>query len=66
MHCQIGFIEDHKTLPVSKPFVAIITRGSATINGAKVTEGQLIEGKQMSLTAIENLGLVLITRGESK
>ncbi|KZN61231.1 pirin family protein [Pseudoalteromonas luteoviolacea] len=66
MHCQIGFIEDDETLALSKPFVAIITRGTATINGKKVTEGQLIEGKNMSLTATENLGLVLITQGEGK
>lgn len=64
MHCQIGFPANGEQLTTHKPFVAIITRGTATINGEKVKEGQLIEGQEMSLTAISNLGLILITRGD--
>lgn len=64
MHCQIGFPEDGKQIDVNKPFIAIITRGTATINGEKVKQGQLIEGELMSLTASKDLGLVLITAGE--
>lgn len=66
MHCQIGFVDDGKQINVNKPFIAIITRGTAIANGEKVREGQLIEGKEMSLTAGKQLGLVLITRGDKK
>ena len=66
MHCQIGFVKGGEELNVNKPFIAIITRGTATANGKKVREGHLIEGKEMSLVAKKQLGLVLITRGDEK
>lgn len=66
MHCQIGFLDDHETVEVATPFVAIITRGTAIINGEKVKQGQLIEGQKMTLNAVSELGLVLITKGENQ
>lgn len=66
MRCQIGSLENDERLTTSGPFIAVITKGSATINGEKVKEGQLIEGQQLSLTADNNLGLVLITQRASQ
>ena len=65
MTCQIGFIDNGKVTEINKPFVALITRGTALANGISVHEGQLIEGSKLTLTAQKQLGLVLITRGDN-
>ncbi|WP_076587308.1 pirin family protein [Vibrio ostreicida] len=61
MTCQIGFIDDETVIEIEEPFVALITRGTATANDENVHEGQLIEGQQVTLTAQHQLGLALIT-----
>ena len=43
------------------PFIAFITHGKAIINGQMINEGSLIEGNNLNLQVIEELGLVLIS-----
>jgi len=64
MTCQVGFVSKEKTITSDKPFVAMITQGSAMANGIAVKEGDLIEGEVLELSSNEDFGLVLITDAE--
>lgn len=64
MHCQIGFLKNGDTVAINEPFIAIISRGVASIDGEEVQEGSLIEGSEASLEAIDNLGLILVTNNQ--
>lgn len=60
MICQVGNLDKDQSVISSIPFVALITKGSATANGALVKAGDLIEGNSLNLMPHESVGLVLI------
>jgi len=60
MICQVGFLDNDVSTNSSLPFVAMLTKGSATANGVQVKAGDLIEGHSLNLIAHERVGLVLI------
>jgi hypothetical protein len=60
MICQVGFLDNDVSTNSSLPFVAMLTKGSATANGVQVKAGDLIEGHGLNLIAHERVGLVLI------
>lgn len=61
MICQVGYLDKDQSVNSSLPFVAMITKGSATANGVLVKTGDLIEGNTLNLMTHEHLlGLVLI------
>lgn len=61
MTCQIGTLNDGYSMTLEVPFIAFITHGKAIINGQMITEGSLIEGNNLNLQVVEELGLVLIS-----
>ncbi len=60
MICQIGNLDKDQSVISTLPFVALVTKGTATANGVPVKAGDLIEGKTLNLVTHENVGLVLI------
>ena len=60
MRCQVGSLNQGQSVTSDRPFVAMITSGSALANGIEVSSGDLIEGQHLSLSAQQELGLVLI------
>ncbi|WP_371185777.1 pirin family protein [Thalassotalea maritima] len=61
MLCQIGYLTDDQRVEVNQPFIALITRGEADVNGQIIDQGTLVEGDSAIITGKHKLGIVLIT-----
>ncbi len=62
MKCQAGFLSEGEMLETDKQFIAILTEGRAVANDIEISEGDLIDGHDLSLVARSKIGLILIQK----
>jgi redox-sensitive bicupin YhaK (pirin superfamily) len=59
---EVGIFEENKTIKKDGKFLAYITNGEAIVNGIQVTDGDLIDGKDLTLLVLsDHIHLTLIS-----
>lgn len=61
---DVGMLAKGQSIKINEPFMAYVTRGSAKANGTAVTDGDMLRGDMLALTAGEDVQLILVSGGK--
>jgi len=57
---DVGLIQAGESVSLNEEFIAYITRGSGTINGRAVSDGDLVRDNKLEFSAEEDTHLIVI------